>query len=37
MEDDSADIGRWYRRAMGDAIDDVEDPPGARERGGDRG
>ena len=37
MEDDSADIGRWYRRAMGDAIADVEDPPAARDGDAERG
>jgi Rieske 2Fe-2S family protein len=36
MEEDSADIGRWYRRAMGDAIADIDDPSaraGNAERG----
>ena len=37
MEDDSADIGRWYRRAMGDAIADVEDPTNAGDGEAERG
>ena len=37
MEDDSADIGRWYRRAMGDAIADVEEGPAARDGDAERG
>ena len=37
MEDDSADIGRWYRRVMGDAIEGVDDLPAARDGESDRG